>query len=105
EIVLVIGGQREMPGPHAIFDFYRRVKAQAHRTIRVRNFVNGPDRVAAELESEFLALEDVPDFSAGPMKKGDRIFMHTFVLYEIRDGRFVRIRSAALRKVHRGPAL
>jgi ketosteroid isomerase-like protein len=101
EVVLVIGGQHAMRGPQSICDFYRRVKAQTHRTIRVRNFVNAPDRIAAELESEFLALEDAPDFSVGPMKKGDRIFMHTVVLYELRDGRFVRIRSASLRKIHR----
>jgi ketosteroid isomerase-like protein len=101
EVVLVIGGQHEMRGPQVICDFYRRVKAQTHRTIRVRNFVNAPDRIAAELESEFLALEDAPDSAMGPMKKGDRIFMHTVVLYELRDGRFVRIRSAALRKLYR----
>jgi hypothetical protein len=35
------------------------------------------------------------------MKKGGRIFIHTFVIYELRDGKFWRIRSAELQKVAR----
>jgi hypothetical protein len=32
------------------------------------------------------------------MKKGGRIFINTVVLYELRGGKFTRIRSAELRK-------
>ncbi len=52
-------------------------------------------------QSVFRALEDFPQFTAGPMKKGGRIFIHTFVIYELRDGKFWRIRSAELQKVAR----
>jgi ketosteroid isomerase-like protein len=98
EVVLVLGGHQELRGPQAICDFYRRVRARVQRTVHVRNLVSVPGRIAAELESEFLALQDVPDFTAGPIKKGERMFLHTVVLYELADGRFVRIRSAVLRK-------
>jgi hypothetical protein len=57
--------------------------------------------VAAELQSEFTALQDLPDFSAGPMRKGERLFINTIVLYDAQDGKFTRIRSAELRKIHR----
>lgn len=100
QVVLVIGGQQALRGPQAICDFYRRVKAQTRRTIQLRSFVSAPDRIAAELESEFLALQDVPDFTAGPLKKGERIFLNTVALYELREGRFSRIRSGTLRKLH-----
>jgi len=99
DVVLIIGGHHELRGAQEICDFYRRVKTQTRRTIRLRNLVCSTDRIAAELESEFLALEDVPDFTPGPLKRGDRMFLHTVVLYELRDGRFSRIRSAALRKL------
>jgi hypothetical protein len=99
EVVLVIGGRHELRGPAEICDFYRRVRAQTRRTIRVRNILSGPDRIAAELESEFEALEDIPDFAAGPLKNGDRMLLHTVVLYELRNGRFLRVRSATLKKV------
>jgi ketosteroid isomerase-like protein len=101
DVVLVIAGKTELLGREAIFEFYRKVKAQTRRTIQVNKVVVTPTRIAAELQSEFLALEDLPEFSAGPMKKGGRIFINTIVLYELRDGKFSRIRSAELRKIAR----
>jgi hypothetical protein len=98
EVVLAIGGHLELRGIQAICDFYRDVKARTRRQIEVRNLICAGDRVAAELESEFLALQDLPDFAAGPMSRGGRLALHTLVLYELRNGRFVRIRSASLRK-------
>jgi hypothetical protein len=35
------------------------------------------------------------------MRKGGRIFINTFVLYDLRDGKFARIRSAQFRKIAR----
>jgi len=101
DVVLVIAGKTELRGREKIFAFYKTVKAQTRRTIQVNKVVVTANRIAAELQSEFLALEDVPDFSAGPLKKGGRIFINTIVLYELRDGKFSRIRSAELRKIAR----
>ena len=101
DVVLVIAGKTELRGRENIFDFYKTVKSQTRRTIQVNRVIATPNRIAAELQSEFLALQDVPDFSAGPMKKGGRIFINTIVLYELRDGKFSRIRSAELRKIAR----
>lgn len=100
-VVLVIAGKRELRGRQAIFDFYRTVKAQAPRTIEINAVVTAGNQLAAELQSEFVALADLPYFAAGPLKKGERLFLNTCVLYELRDGRFVNIRSAELRKIRR----
>lgn len=102
-VTLDIAGKRVLRGRDAIFDFYRGVRAQTQRTIEVVNAIADGNRLAAELQSEFLALEDLPDFTAGAMKKGDRIYINTVALYELREGRFARIRSAELRKIPRGP--
>jgi len=101
DVTLVIAGKRELRGREAIFDFYRNVKAKTQRTIEVVKLVTSGNQLAAELQSEFVALEDLPTFTAGPMKKGGRIFINTVVLYELRDGKFTRIRSAELRKINR----
>jgi ketosteroid isomerase-like protein len=101
DVVLVIAGKRTLRGRQAIFDFYRTVKAQARRTIEINAIVTSGNQLAAELQSEFVALQDLPSFAAGPMKKGERIFINTVVLYELRDGRFANIRSAELLKIHR----
>jgi ketosteroid isomerase-like protein len=95
-VVLNIAGKRELHGREAIFDFYRTVRAQAQRTIEVVNVISAGNFIAAELQSEFLALEDVPNFTAGAMKRGDRIFINTISLKELRAGRIERIRSASL---------
>jgi ketosteroid isomerase-like protein len=101
DVVLVIAGKRELRGRQAIFDFYRTVKAQARRTIEINAVVSVGNQLAAELQSEFVALDDLPHFAAGRLKKGERLFLNTVVLYELRDGRFANIRSAELRKIRR----
>jgi ketosteroid isomerase-like protein len=101
QVVLVIAGKRELRGRQAIFDFYKTVKSQTRRVIQVKDFVSAGNLIAAELESEFEALTDLPDFTAGPMKKGGRIYINTVVLYELREGRFARIRSGEVRKIAR----
>jgi len=101
DVELVIAGRKALRGRQAIFDFYREVKAQTHRVIEVDKLIRAPDRLAAELHSEFVAREDSPHFIAGAMKRGERIFIRTFVLYELREGRFARIRSAEFRKLAR----
>jgi hypothetical protein len=75
------------------------VKSQTQRTLRINKFVATPEHIAVELESEFLALQDLPQFTAGPMRQGGRIFINTFVLYNLLDGKFSRIRSALFRKI------
>jgi hypothetical protein len=104
DVKLVIAGDRALSGRQAIFDFYKTVKSQTRRTIQINRLVTTPGLFAAELQSEFLALEDLPNFVAGPMKKGGRIFINTFVIYELKGGRFWRIRSAEYRKENRGVA-
>jgi len=101
EVVLVIAGKTELRGRQAIFDFYHQVKSQTRRTIHLQKLITAPSRLVAELQSEFLALQDLPRFSAGPLRKGGRIFIQTFVIYELREGQFWRIRSAEFRKIAR----
>jgi ketosteroid isomerase-like protein len=100
-VTLDIAGKRVLRGRETIFDFYRAVRSQTRRTIEVVNMISAGNHIAAELQSEFLALDDLPEFTAGAMKRGDRIFINTVALYELREGRFLRIRSAELRKIHK----
>jgi hypothetical protein len=101
EVTLVIAGKHTLVGRQAILDFYRTVKAQTTRTIHINQVITTPQAIAAELQSEFTALEDLPTFTAGPLRRGDRLFINTVVLYDLLDGKFSRIRSAELRKVQR----
>jgi hypothetical protein len=98
DIVLVIANGVELKGKPTIVDFYRNTTAKTRRVISILDAFGQGDRLCAELESEFLALEDFPEFTSGPMKKGDRLYVNTFVIYELRNGLFTRIRSAPFRR-------
>jgi hypothetical protein len=101
DIRLVIGNGTELVGRDAIVDFYRPVKAATQRTIEVLHCFYEDGVLAAELESEFLALQDLPDFVAGPMRKGDRRYLNSVVFYEIDGDQYTRIRAAVLRREYR----
>ena len=46
----MLAGKTELRGRQAIFDFYKSVKSQTRRTIRVNKFVAAPGHIAVELE-------------------------------------------------------
>lgn len=101
DIRLVIGNGTELVGRQAIIDFYSKVKTQTRRTIEIlRCFADG-NLLAAELQSEFLALVDAPDFAVRPMSQGDRYFINSFALYESRNDQYCSIRAAVFRREYR----
>lgn len=81
-------------GRQAIVEFYTKVKGQVRETLTVGQFVSDEHGLAVEADTEFLAIADAPDFIVRPMKKGDVIRSTSFIFYELRDGKFSRIRSA-----------
>lgn len=91
--------KKELRGAQAIVDFYRVVKARIRETLQINEIVADEEGLAAEVDTEFLALEDWPDFIVRPVKKGDSIRIVSFVHYKIRDGRFAHIKSARFRTV------
>jgi hypothetical protein len=106
DILLVIGNGTELRGRQAIVDFYRNVNDATTRTIEILDAFSDGVMLAAELQSEFLALRDAPDFTSGPMARGDRLHINSFALYDIGpDRRFVRIRSAVFRREWRRAAI
>jgi hypothetical protein len=80
-----------------VLDFYRTVKARMRETITIHDIILGEQDIAADLETELLALEDWPDFPTGPIHKGQKIRSQNFIWYEVKGRKFVRIRSAHYR--------
>ncbi|MES1971398.1 MAG: nuclear transport factor 2 family protein [Pseudomonadota bacterium] len=101
DIRLVIGNGTELVGREAIVDFYSKVKQQTQRTIEIVQCFADGNILAAELESEFLTLEDVPDFAVRPMARGDRYYINSFVLYEFEQNQYTSICAAVFRRLFR----
>jgi hypothetical protein len=101
DVVLVIADHTVLRGRQAILDFYKGVGTGTERTIAVVNVLARGDLLAAELESEFLATRDLPAFAPGAMRAGDRLFLNSFVFYDLEGGLYRRIRSATHRREFR----
>ena len=101
DIRLVIGNGTQLCGREAIVDFYGKVKRQTRRTIEIVQCFARGNVLAAEIESEFLAVEDAPDFAVRPMARGDRYYLNSFVFYDFEGDRYTRIRAATFRREFR----
>jgi hypothetical protein len=80
-----------------VLKFYREVKSRIRETITLHDIVLGGEDIVADMETRLEALADWPDFSTGPIRKGQIIRSQNFIWYDVRDRRFVRIRSAHYR--------
>ena len=99
DILLVIGNGTELRGRQAIVDFYSVVNDQTTRQIEILQAWSDGATLAAEIQSEFLALRDAPDFASGPMARGDRYYLNSFALYDLGpDRRYRRVRAAVFRR-------
>ncbi|TKD50906.1 nuclear transport factor 2 family protein [Sphingomonas baiyangensis] len=98
DIVLVIGNGTELRGRRAIVEFYAAVNGATTRTIEIVEALSDGILLSAELRSEFLAVADAPDFTSGPMRKGDRLAINSFAFYDLAGDRYARIRAATFRR-------
>ena len=96
DVVLQLGTRKTLHGRQAIIDFYREVKSKIRETLVINNVVADESGLAAEIATEFYALEDWPDFIAGPLRKGESIHIVSWIFYKIVNGRFQTIRSTRL---------
>jgi len=86
---------RTLKGRDAILDFYRVVKEKQkiRETLTVKECVIDGNVMAVDVETEFHATVDAPDFVVRPMKRGESIHSESFIFYTIRDGKFAHIRA------------
>jgi SnoaL-like domain len=96
DVVLELGKRKTLHGRQSIVDFYREVKSRIRETLIIRTVIADEAGLAAEVATEFYALEDWPDFIAGPIRKGESIHIVSWIFYTIVNGRFQHIRSTRL---------
>ena len=88
------GQAATLVGRDKVLDFYRTVAARLEEHVELLNFLGSPTLVAVEIRTTLRVKEDWPDFRTGPLRKGDIRHSNNFAFYDIRDGRFTRVRSA-----------
>jgi len=81
-------------GRDKVLDFYRGVATKLDEHVDLLNFLGSPTLIAVEIRTTLHVKEDWPDFRTGPLKKGDIRRSNNFAFYDIKDGKFTRVRSA-----------
>jgi len=91
-----------LEGRDALFAFYRDFKRRVSETIEPLDMILSETGIAAEVRGTFTALQDMPDFPATPLRRGETFTLRGVVFYRLRAGRFVHIRNVArIAAVHR----
>ena len=94
DVVLVLGSVGEIKGRQGIVDFYKAMNRTVRETLTVNHLVMDEGGIAADVDMEFRAVADAPDFVVAPMKQGEVIRGGVYVFYTLKDGKITRISTA-----------
>jgi hypothetical protein len=83
-----------LEGRDGIVSFYRAMFQKVRESLTLHHLIADDTGLAAEITSQFTAIEDAPDFVVAPLKKGEFVRGQMFVHYTLRDGRIAHIRVA-----------
>jgi ketosteroid isomerase-like protein len=81
-------------GKDGIVSFYREMFKKVRESLTLHHLVADDSGLAADITTQFTAIEDAPDFVVAPLKKGEYIRGRVFVHYELRDAKIAYIRVA-----------
>ena len=87
-------GTAECQSARAAMENHRCFRGSVVQRLEVLTYIDRPGRIAAEIRKTEQALRDVPDFPGAPLTKGEQRASIGFVMYDIADGCFIRIRAA-----------
>ncbi len=85
----------QLRGRDAILDFYRHMKSKVRETVTPVELFMDEHGIAAEVATEFVALEDWPDFPATPLLRNEVYRMRGVVFYKTTGARFYHLRGVA----------
>ena len=94
DVIFELGDKKTIVGRDNILDFYRGVKAKVRETLDVLSAVGDENLLAVHVRTEFFGLEDWPDFIAGPLMKGESLWIESLGYYYLKDGKVTRILGA-----------
>jgi len=94
DVRMYLGARAPIEGRQGIVAWYETAWRSIHEHCTVRRFIMDGSGVAAELETEFRAIADWPDFPSGPLLEGDRFVRIGFIHYDIQGGYFTRVATA-----------
>lgn len=98
----MINGTLEFDGIDGMKAHYQRIWSTFSEELTVGRFVSGDGHVAIEMDAHFTAQRDDADSTFGPVTAGECFDFSGLIIYDLRDGRFARIRVAYNTFTHTG---
>ncbi len=86
-------GARIMRGHQEMKDFLDWAHDGVLETMRPKHVLEQGDRIFVEIDMDFTATRDKPDYVFGPLKKGEFVTVKFFVFYKTRDGKVCQLQS------------
>ncbi len=87
-------GNRVIRGADELLTFLNRAHDGIREIIRAQVVLRDEDHIFAEIDMDFHATRDKPEFSLRPLKQGEVTTMKFLVLYYLRDGKVVQLKVA-----------
>jgi ketosteroid isomerase-like protein len=91
--VLFTGGTREHRGKAALKAFLDWAHDGVREVMRPQNVLQRDDLLFAEVDMDFHASKERPEFPFGPLYPGDMVTVKFFVTYRLRDDKVVELKS------------
>ena len=101
DVLFELGDKKTIVGRENILDFYRGVKAKVRETLFIESAVGDENHLAVHVRTEFFGLEDWPDFIAGPLMKGESLWIESLGYYYLKDGKIARILGARFKTLRK----
>ena len=93
EDVKFSGGTRDYRGKAALKSFLDWAHDGVREVMRPQNVLQGADLIFVEVDMDFHATKERPDFPFGALHPGDQVTVKFFVTYKVRDGKVIELKS------------
>ena len=92
--VVFEGSTRTMHGKQALREFLAWAHDGIREIIRAQVVLQDGNHIFAEVDMDFRATKDKPEFVFGALKNGEYLTVKFFVVYYLRDGKVAKLKSA-----------
>jgi hypothetical protein len=79
-------------GREGIVGFYREMFKTVRESLTLHQLIADDGGLAADITSQFTAIEDAPRFVVAPLSRGEFVRVRVLVYYTLRDGRIAHIK-------------
>ena len=91
--VIFQSGPRVLRGADELLKFLNWAHDGIREIIRAQLVLRDADHIFAEIDMDFLATKDRPDFTFGALKKGEITTVKFFAVYYLRDGKVAQLKT------------